>query len=109
MYLGLLALLAFSACSSVPRKFEQPKSVRVAYSLSAADLLKYERLGDFTSRGLLTQEDCIRDLQSQVAGSGGNLVRITAIEHDYCGFPPPEENTDRVCFTARADGYRRKN
>ena len=83
-----LILMALSGCAHAPEKTTGVSEVDVVYSMTAADMLKYELVGGFTSRGMLTEDDCIMDLKNQAAGSGANLIRITSTEHDYCGLQP---------------------
>ena len=103
-----LILIALSGCAHAPAKTSGISEVDVVYSMTAADILKYDLVGSFTSRGMLSEDDCIMDLKNQAAGSGANLIRITSTEHDYCGLEPSPSVRDRVCLTMRANGYHRK-
>jgi len=104
----VLILFVLMGCAHTSGNLSGSNEVDVVYSMTAADLLKYEWVGSFTSRGMLTEDECIIDLKSQAAGSGANLIRITSTEHDYCGLAPTPSVPDRACLTMRANGYHRK-
>ena len=94
-------------CVTAPLESGGSKVV-IVDSISASDLLVYDPVGDLTSQGMQSVEDCRNDLRNQAAAQGATIVRITSFEPAFCALDGFTSGAQKKCFNAYGSAFKPK-
>lgn len=81
--------------------------VMIVDSMGAQDSFYFEPLGEVRCIGMITEEDCRRDLRNQAGALGADIVRVTSSDRDFCGVDFLTPSAPKKCTAMSGEAFRK--